>query len=187
VEKGTISDWDALEACLDHVIYDRVSRISALLLAGRCCCFAHLLCCQHPPVLLYPERKLAQQAPLGSTHQRPANCQSCGACCACCLQIGWARGREGGALVAEPNFLSRCERERLCQLMFEVLNLAGYYAADQAVLSLYAIGRLSGTVVDIGYGKTGGPCERLRLHPHSWHRPRYCLAKQVHSKESCLL
>lgn len=57
--------------------------------------------------------------------------------------------------MAEPNFVSRGERERLCQLMFEVLNLAGYYAADQAVLSLYAIGRLSGTVVDVGYGKIG--------------------------------
>lgn len=71
-------------------------------------------------------------------------------------QIGWRRGHEGGMLLAEPNFASRDERERLCQLMFEVFNLAGYYAADQAVLSLYALGRVSGTVIDVGYGKTGG-------------------------------
>lgn len=116
-------------------------------------------------------------------------------------------------LVAEPNFLSRDERERLCQLLFEVgraggwggggsavscrwaggldggaalctpdllwpacglppaphclpaptirvaclqvFNVAGYYGADQAVLSLYALGRLGGTVVDIGYEKIG--------------------------------
>ncbi|EFN58172.1 hypothetical protein CHLNCDRAFT_20388, partial [Chlorella variabilis] len=91
LEKGTISDWDVLEACLDHVLYER---------------------------------------------------------------IGWRRGHEGGMLLAEPNFASRDERERLCQLMFEVFNLAGYYAADQAVLSLYALGRVSGTVIDVGYGKT---------------------------------
>ena len=60
-------------------------------------------------------------------------------------------------LVAEPNFLSRDERERLCQLMFEVFNVGGYYGQDQAVLSLFALGRLSGTVVDIGYGKIGAP------------------------------
>lgn len=24
LEKGTISDWDVLEACLDHVLYERV-------------------------------------------------------------------------------------------------------------------------------------------------------------------
>lgn len=110
-------------------------------------------------------------------------------------------------LLAEPNFLSRDERERLCQLMFEVwhpavlsccerwearagraatrghtrrprlahhqqhptqappalplpaspqvFNVAGYYGADEAVLSLYALGRLSGTVVDFGYDKIG--------------------------------
>ncbi len=36
------------------------------------------------------------------------------------MQIGWQRGKEGGILLAEPNFLGRDERERLCQLMFEV-------------------------------------------------------------------
>lgn len=119
-------------------------------------------------------------------------------------------------MLAEPNFLSRDERERLCQLMFEVgllrwratlymlrswrsrwtagcrrlvawplracprarrwvwmhaciaiallpplplqvFNVAGYYGADQAVCSVYALGRLGGTVVDIGYDKIGAP------------------------------
>jgi hypothetical protein len=72
-----------------------------------------------------------------------------------CSQITWGRGAEGGMLLAEPNFLSRADRERLCQLMFEVFNLAGYYGADQAVLSMYALGRSSGTVIDIGHGKIG--------------------------------
>ncbi|KAL4858593.1 Actin-related protein 7 [Chlorella vulgaris] len=90
VVKGEIANWDVLEACLDHVLYDRIT---------------------------------------------------------------WGRGAEGGMLLAEPNFLSRADRERLCQLMFEVFNLAGYYGADQAVLSMYALGRSSGTVIDIGHGK----------------------------------
>lgn len=37
----------------------------------------------------------------------------------------------------------------------QVFNVAGYYGADQAVCSVYALGRLGGTVVDIGYGKIG--------------------------------
>lgn len=41
------------------------------------------------------------------------------------VQMGWQRGKEGGVLVAEPNFVSRDERERLCQLMFEVFNVSG--------------------------------------------------------------
>ncbi|PRW56504.1 actin-related 7 [Chlorella sorokiniana] len=90
IVQGSMEDWDVLEACLDHILYER---------------------------------------------------------------IGWQRGKEGGILLAEPNFLGRDERERLCQLMFEVFNVAGYYGADQAVCSLYALGRLGGTVVDIGHSK----------------------------------
>ena len=37
----------------------------------------------------------------------------------------------------------------------QVFNVAGYYGADQAVCSLYALGRLGGTVIDIGHGKIG--------------------------------
>ena len=40
----------------------------------------------------------------------------------------------------------------------QVFNVAGYYGADQAVCSLYALGRLGGTVIDIGHGKIGTQC-----------------------------
>lgn len=50
----------------------------------------------------------------------------------------------------------------------QVFNVAGYYGADQAVLSLYALGRLSGTVVDIGYGKLGA---RARAQAAQWVGP----------------
>lgn len=46
-------------------------------------------------------------------------------------------------------------KERLVQLMFETFNVSGFYAMDQAVLSLYAAGRISGCTVDIGHGKIG--------------------------------
>lgn len=46
-------------------------------------------------------------------------------------------------------------RERLVQVMFEKFNVSGFYATEQAVLSLYAAGRISGCTVDIGHGKIG--------------------------------
>lgn len=46
-------------------------------------------------------------------------------------------------------------REQLVQLMFENFNVSGFYASEQAVLSLYAVGRISGCTVDIGHGKIG--------------------------------
>lgn len=41
------------------------------------------------------------------------------------------------------------------QLMFEKFNVSGFYDSEQAVLSLYAVGRISGCTVDIGHGKIG--------------------------------
>jgi Actin len=46
-------------------------------------------------------------------------------------------------------------REQLVQLMFETFNVSGLYASEQAVLSLYAVGRISGCTIDIGHGKIG--------------------------------
>jgi hypothetical protein len=39
--------------------------------------------------------------------------------------------------------------------MFEKFNVSGFYDSEQAVLSLYAVGRISGCTVDIGHGKIG--------------------------------
>jgi len=60
-------------------------------------------------------------------------------------------------------FFNRCiyiiafqaNKEQLVQLMFETFNISGFYASEQAVLSLYAVGRISGCTVDIGHGKIG--------------------------------
>lgn len=49
----------------------------------------------------------------------------------------------------------QADRERLAQMLFERFNLNGLFLADQAVLSLYAVGKTTGLVVDLGHGKAG--------------------------------
>uniref|UniRef100_A0A0D9VZS8 Actin-related protein 7 n=1 Tax=Leersia perrieri TaxID=77586 RepID=A0A0D9VZS8_9ORYZ len=67
--------------------------------------------------------------------------------------IGWEIGDEGQILFTEPLFTPKALREQLAQLMFEKFNVSGFYDSEQAVLSLYAVGRISGCTVDIGHGK----------------------------------
>jgi hypothetical protein len=47
------------------------------------------------------------------------------------------------------------------QLLFEQFNVAGVYVANAAVLSLHAVGKLSGLAVDVGAGKVGESFESL--------------------------
>ena len=74
--------------------------------------------------------------------------------------VGW--GAEGAAsayqaqksvLVVEPSMQSRSTREKLMQLVFEEFGVENYFSMDAAVASLYAIGKTSGIVVDVGYDK----------------------------------
>lgn len=67
--------------------------------------------------------------------------------------LAWQQGSEGSMVVAEPLFTSRPDRELIAQLLFETFNVRGMYTQDQAVLSLFTLGRTSGTVVDIGHDK----------------------------------
>ncbi|CAA0832772.1 Actin-related protein 7 [Striga hermonthica] len=67
--------------------------------------------------------------------------------------LGWEIGNEGQILFTEPLSTPKAVRENLVQLMFEKFNISGFYASEQAVLSLYAVGRISGCAVDIGHGK----------------------------------
>lgn len=55
-------------------------------------------------------------------------------------------------------------REQLVQLMFETFNISGFYASEQAVLSLYAVGRISGCTVDIGHGKIGTYAQKKEIY-----------------------
>ncbi|XP_008804695.1 actin-related protein 7 [Phoenix dactylifera] len=67
--------------------------------------------------------------------------------------LGWEVGEEGQILFTDPLSTPKSVREQLVQLMFETFNVSGFYASEQAVLSLYAVGRISGCTVDIGHGK----------------------------------
>jgi actin-related protein 7 len=67
--------------------------------------------------------------------------------------LGWEIGNEGQILFTDPLSTPKSVREQLVQLMFETFNISGFYASEQAVLSLYAVGRISGCTVDIGHGK----------------------------------
>ncbi|KAG6551646.1 hypothetical protein Mapa_006732 [Marchantia paleacea] len=67
--------------------------------------------------------------------------------------LGWEPGSEGQILIAEALLTPKASREKMVQIMFENFNVSGLYAVEQAVLSLYAIGRITGVAVDIGHGK----------------------------------
>lgn len=67
--------------------------------------------------------------------------------------LGWEIGNEGQILFTDPLSTPKAVREQLVQLMFETFNISGFYASEQAVLSLYSVGRISGCSVDIGHGK----------------------------------
>lgn len=67
--------------------------------------------------------------------------------------LGWEPGSEGQLLVAEPLLTPKVSRERMVQTMFETFNVSGLYAMEQAVLSLYAVGRITGVAIDVGHGK----------------------------------
>lgn len=69
-------------------------------------------------------------------------------------QLGWQIGEEGSVIMPEPLFTSRADREQLTQLAFEEFNMTGFFLCDQPVCSLYAVGKITGTVIDLGYAKT---------------------------------
>ncbi|KAC9307208.1 hypothetical protein R6Q59_003156 [Mikania micrantha] len=59
---------------------------------------------------------------------------------------------EHPVLLTEPLLNSRLTRERITQIMFETFNLPAMSLYLQAVLSMYASGRTTGIVLDIGDG-----------------------------------
>lgn len=62
----------------------------------------------------------------------------------------------------------------MTQLMFEEFNVPGLFISDQAVLSLYALGKLTGCVVDLGHGKTGAlPCYHTMAGRHTIDRIKF--------------
>ena len=82
-------------------------------------------------------------------------------------QVGWASkisekktttlhpapSHQRSVLLVEPSMQPRATREKLMQLLFEEFRVENYFSMDAAVASLYAIGKTSGIVVDVGYEK----------------------------------
>nr|BAJ13480.1 actin 3 [Guillardia theta] len=59
---------------------------------------------------------------------------------------------EHPVLLTEAPLNPKANREKLCEIFFEVFNSAAFYVAVQAVMSLYSSGRTTGIVLDAGDG-----------------------------------
>lgn len=59
---------------------------------------------------------------------------------------------EHPVLLTEAPLNPKANRERMTEIMFETYNIPSFYVSIQAVLSLYASGRTTGVVLDIGDG-----------------------------------
>ena len=59
---------------------------------------------------------------------------------------------EHPVLLTEAPLNPRSNREKMAEIMFETFNVPALYIATQAILSLYASGRTTGCVLDIGDG-----------------------------------
>ncbi|ORZ14273.1 actin family [Lobosporangium transversale] len=61
---------------------------------------------------------------------------------------------EHPVLLAEAPLNPKPNRERMTQIMFDTFNVPAFYLSNQAALSLVAVGRTTGIVLDSGYNAT---------------------------------
>ena len=62
--------------------------------------------------------------------------------------------KEHNLLITQPIKNIKENKEKIAQIMFESFNIPGLYIADSTLLSLYAAGKFTGMIVDMGDGIT---------------------------------
>jgi len=76
-----------------------------------------------------------------------------------------------GVVITEAPRQPKANREKMVQIMFETFEVQNIYIANQAVMSLYNVGRTTGLVVDSGDGVTHTvPCFEGFSLPHAVER-----------------
>ncbi|GER35687.1 actin [Striga asiatica] len=126
VERGFIRDWDAIEDMLKHILYNNLGWEIG-----------------NEGQILFTEPLATPKCKYMLMHTLQL------------LQKGYIEYWEENTRSLIEIDMEQAVRENLVQLMFEKFNISGFYASEQAVLSLYAVGRISGCAVDIGHGKMG--------------------------------
>ena len=72
-----------------------------------------------------------------------------------CLEVLATEPAEcSGVFVTEPTGTNKYHRERLAAILFDKFSAQQLYIADQAVMSMYSAGRVTGVSVDSGKGLT---------------------------------
>lgn len=65
-----------------------------------------------------------------------------------------AKPEEQPVILNEVPLTPKLNKEQLTQVLFENINVPGMFLSNQGVLALYSYGRISGTVLESGYGVT---------------------------------
>lgn len=61
---------------------------------------------------------------------------------------------EQGVLISESSNITKGNREKMIEIMFETFNVPYYYSINQGVLNVISSGKTSGYSIDVGYSHT---------------------------------
>ena len=184
VERGAVAHWEGFEAVCYDILYNQV--LPCLCAPLYACWVCAIALRQTWQLTHYPRRSSAgsraTRAACSSRSPclRPRHCPGGPSCLGMHLQglhaLSCRVMRPSTSVTCHSTALTptpgpQADQERLTQLFFEQFNVNALFLCDQAVLSLYALGKMSGTVIDLGHGKVGarpGPdSARWQGRPHA--------------------